>query len=164
MERKTMIIVGIVTAVVVAGGITLYVVINKKKKEEGGKGGNSNKGGGDTGEQVTEGGEGTIGSNEKLPSSNFPLKLGSRGRKVLMVQQALKLAGENITVDGRFGDETARKQYAWCLKPSLQGDTDACQVSQTEFNTMMTKAGGQQAVLNAIMNNSVTKNIYNQYL
>lgn len=165
MENKTKWIIGIGSVVLIVGGTAVWYygfhVPAKKKTQGGGNTGNT----GDGGERVTGGGEGTIGSNEKLPSSGFPLAIGARGRKVLMLQQALKMGGQNnIAVDGRYGDETAKAQYAGCLSIGLMGGTPACKVDQGEFDALMQKAGGQTAVLNAIMNNSVTKAIYNQYL
>lgn len=52
-------------------------------------------------------GSNETGSNFASPSNDkYPLKVGMYGAKVWVLQEALNKLGQNITVDGKFGQQT----------------------------------------------------------
>ena len=77
-----------------------------------------------------------------LPAGEFPLKLGDKNQKVFDVQRAINSKyGTNLTLDGKFGDNTARalckNVYAFCYT-----DVQARHytVSNTDYDTIMNDA------------------------
>lgn len=159
MEKQTKIWLGVAATVLVLGTAGYFIWQGQidKKKFTARKNENEGKGGGER----TQGDEGSVGSNEKRPSSGFPLSIGSLGRNVLMVQQALNMSGARVSIDGRLGEETAKAQNWLCGLGRY--NMDVCKIDQAEFADLMKKAGGQQKVLTEGMKNSAFKTIYNQY-
>lgn len=160
MEKSTKIWLGVGLGTLVLGTITYFVWQGQIDKKKFAARKNKTEGSGGGGER-TQIDEGTVGSNEKRPSSGFPLAIGSVGRNVLMVQQALNMSGAKVVIDGRLGEETAKAQNWLCGIGRY--NMDVCKIDQGEFATLMNKAGGQQKVLSEGMKNSAFKTIYNQY-
>ncbi len=72
-------------------------------------------------------------------SDNFPLKRGSRGSRVSMLQQALAKTSPGISVDGQFGSQTAS-----ALKSAGYPET----VSESLFNRITGGSGSLTVVFN----------------
>jgi len=81
-------------------------------------------------------------------SDNFPLKRGSKGSRVSLLQQALAKTSPGISVDGQFGPQTAS-----ALKSAGYPET----VNETTFN----KITGGSGSLTVVFNPSVlAENLY----
>lgn len=150
MNTGVKVLIGFIVAGAVGTGI--YFAVRKKK------GGVDSLGGGSGGDNEPYKDNTAMGVKDTIPSSVFPLKLGSQGRNVLLLQQALG----NIDVDGAFGGQTATKAKLACFKNPLgTGIYGDCEVSQSDFNNIINKAGGLAKVQQAVM---ATKSaIWNRY-
>lgn len=148
MNTAVKVLIGVVIAGAVGTGI--YFAVRKKK------GGVDSLGGGESPPPYKD--DTAMGVKDTIPSSVFPLKLGSQGRNVLLLQQALG----NVDVDGAFGGQTATKAKLVCFKNPLgTGIYGDCEVSQSDFNNIISKAGGLAKVQQAVM---ATKSaIWNRY-
>lgn len=160
MQKSTKTWLWIIGTAIVIGGTVTYIVLQRKKdKAAAGKGKND---GADNGGEKAEAGEGTRGSNDKLTSSFFPLTLGSVGRKVLMLQQALNMKGKKVTIDARYGEETALAQKVACVRIAM-GINPKCDFTSADYASLMRELGGEQKVLAEGMKNPTFRNLYNQY-
>jgi len=72
------------------------------------------------------------------PTDNFPLKRGSRGSRVTMLQQALAKTSPGISIDGQFGPQTAA-----ALKSAGYPEV----VDETLFNKITGASGGSLTVV-----------------
>jgi len=150
MNTGVKVLIGFIVAGAVGTGI--YFAVRKKK------GGVDSLGGGDGSNEPYKDNT-AMGVKDTIPSSVFPLKHGSQGRNVLLLQQALG----NVDVDGSFGGQTATKAKLACFSsyPLGTGVYGACEVSQSDVNNIINKAGGLAKVQQAVM---ATKSaIWNRY-
>lgn len=142
MNKKTIIITLSTVALIGAGvGFGLYLRNRNKKKDED----QERMDYGSTEKEIekTGGGVGVVDESEysstkKIQGDTVPLKIGSKGRKVAMLQAILNhYYGQNISVDGIFGNET---RFA-LLKNGFPSCTIAktCEVDVFEFNKFLKK-------------------------
>lgn len=88
-------------------------------------------------------------SSGSTRNDNFPLKRGSRGERVKMLQQALAKTSPSISVDGQFGPQTAA-----ALKSAGYSEV----VDQTLFNKI---TGATESAMAVVFNpGSLATNIY----
>jgi hypothetical protein len=77
-------------------------------------------------------------SNKQMKGSDMPLKIGSKGRRVAMLQALLNhYEGRDITVDGAFGNETR-----WALLKSgfpMCSIANQCEVNAVDFVELLKK-------------------------
>ena len=91
-------------------------------------------------------------ARDKIPSTGFPLKIGSRGKKVVMLQALSNFQkGTDITVDGKFGGEVRDAlikhygEYKYDPIALTQNRfVSGVSVSSTEFVKWMPKKGTSQ--------------------
>lgn len=80
-----------------------------------------------------------------IPNSNdnFPMKVGMYGARVAVLQQALNKLGENLTVDGKFGNKTydaVRKQGGFSIFNVTCRVTYGCSLSYDDWLKITAKA------------------------
>jgi hypothetical protein len=130
-------------------GTAIYFAVRKKPDAVGNSTG--------TTPAPREGGADEQGIADKRQSSAFPLKLGSVGRNVLLLQQALG----NVDVDGAYGMQTAIKAKTVCFDAPYIRGTSACEVSKADFDKVVSKAGGLPKVQAAVIASKPA--IWNRY-
>jgi peptidoglycan hydrolase-like protein with peptidoglycan-binding domain len=143
MQKGQIIFWGLVSAIVAGGSYLIYKKL--KDSDPSGKGGSSaedlfNNAGTGTG------GVGTVGSGEtttktKIPSTPYPLKVGSVGRSVVILQGWLAFKGESIDVDGRFGQQTANavSKYLSSDCVTVMGKIVRCEISSKKMDELVLK-------------------------
>lgn len=103
MKQKTLYTIGgsIVGLTLVYFGYQVWLA--NKEKQDAEKGSSVRKGSQEGGSVGT----GQQASQEPKPSNDsFPLKVGSYGYKVFMLQSALNKLGASLDIDGKFGTKT----------------------------------------------------------
>ena len=139
MKTKNIIILTSSIFLLGAGVGTFFYFRNKKKLEEST---NEEEEYGETEKHIDELGgsvanpsEEEYSEKQKVSGSNYPLKIGSKGRKVAVLQSALKYDGANISIDGSFGNQTRfallKSGFASCVVAS------SCSVSKIDFGKML---------------------------
>lgn len=107
-------------------------------------------------------GDNEIGSNKAQPSSDaYPLKIGSYGAKVHVLQQALNKLGAGLTVDGKFGQQTHKAvynvPYGFGGLNLMCGVGYNCEVTYNNWQNIIKKAQDQGLNLDQAWTNAKTK-------
>ena len=97
--------------------------------------------------QVPPSGDGTVQNNpnddlmSSLSVGTFPLEVGSKNQKVLLLQKALNAMGAGIKEDGAYGRETQQaicsKAYKYCVAIGLPPIYDKITVDNTLYNKIL---------------------------
>lgn len=125
--------------VIIAGTIT-YIVINRIQNKKSIASINSQLDGKNP-PANTSTGTGTKTTVVALPDASFPLKVGSYGKQVQKLQEALNAKyGTNLVTDGKFGDATVdalcKNFYSLCFSVT-QGRLYT--LSQTDYDKLVNK-------------------------
>ena len=102
MNKKTLYIIGGSVFGVIMGAFA-FKLIKANRDKQNAQGGIVFDKGDDVG-SVDDNTQSSEGSKESRDS--FPLKVGSYGYKVSLLQSALNTLGSSLTVDGKFGNKT----------------------------------------------------------
>lgn len=135
MNKKQWYIVGGSIAVVVV----LYFVYDLIKTKQ-------NKALATSNETTSEGGQGLNPDQEssqgaKKSQDAFPMKVGSYGYKVSLLQSALNKLGAKLLVDGKLGQSTHKAIYDFGNEWSfLCYGTYFCELTEEEYNNILAKA------------------------
>jgi len=164
MNKKTIIITASSIALLGAGiGLFLYFK-NKENKRESAQ---EEKEYGATKDVIDEVG-GAVGSVDEseysaktlMEGASFPLKVGSKGKKVAILQAMLnEVEGQKLTIDGVFGNDT---RYALLKSGFLKcGVATYCEVTSFAFGELANKIKDKKSFANKYA--SSFKKVASQY-
>lgn len=164
MNKKTLIITVSSIALLGAGIGAFFYFKNrrddKRVKEEGGETDKETKAGGGAKATVEEG----EWSAKALQAGSTKLKIGSKGRRVAMLQALLNhFEGQNLKIDGVFGNATrwalVKSGFPSCMNASQ------CEVTPVEFKEMLVKGTKSKTFLNKYnpKTNKDMAKVYSEY-
>lgn len=153
---KYMLIGGVSIAILAGVGVGIFFLVRKPSitksdaKENDISNSSQNnqiKDGSSQNSEVPSSGNGAVknNSNDDLMSSlsvgTFPLEVGSKNQKVLLLQKALNTMGAGIKEDGAYGRETQQaicsKVYKYCVAIGLPPIYDRIVVDNTLYNKIL---------------------------
>lgn len=165
MDTKKIIIIAS-SVLLVGAGIGAFMYFKGKRKEseeEVSDLGETKKVIDDLGGGVSSPSEDEYSEKQKVKGSSYPLKVGSKGRRVALLQAILQYNGADIGIDGAFGNET---RYA-LLKEGFPNCSIAkyCNISKTEYGALVVEIQNKEDFKNQfnINNNLSMKKVWDKY-
>ncbi|MHA1988427.1 MAG: peptidoglycan-binding domain-containing protein [Promethearchaeota archaeon] len=140
--NKKVIIITVSSLALVGAGVGLFFYFRNKNKETKREESEEEEEYGATKDVIEEvgGAVGTADESEysaksRMEGASFPLKVGSKGKKVAILQAMLnEVEGQSLTVDGSFGNDT---RYALLKSGFLKcGVAKYCEVSSYAFGEL----------------------------
>jgi len=169
--NKKAIIITVSSILLVGAGIGAFMYFRNKKKSDDASKKAEEEDYGKTKEVIDELGGGVAAPDAseysekaKMKGSNYPLKVGSKGRRVAMLQALLNYNnGAGLAIDGVFGNQT---RFA-LLKSGFLGCTVAssCEITKEEFGEMTLERKDPKEFMRIynINNNAAMKAVWNKY-
>jgi len=140
--NKKAIIITVSSLLLLGAGVGVFLYFNNKSKDKKDKEDKEEEDFGAT-KDVIEGLGGGVSDPDaseystkmKMVGSGYPLKIGSKGRRVALLQALLNYNGADISVDGALGNQTRTALFKdGFLKCSI---AKFCEVTKVEYGEMV---------------------------